>query len=63
MANQDPTTQVLTIEDRDNLSADLLIDLHCAERHMTMIELSYVQEIRDTVSDRILERIKKTVTI
>ena len=59
----DPTTQVLTIEDRDNLSADLLVDLHCAERHMTMIELSYVQEIRDTVSDRILERIKKTVTI
>ena len=36
----DPTTQVLTIEDRDNLSADLLVNLHCAERHMNMIELS-----------------------
>ena len=59
----DPTTQVLTIEDRDNLSADMLVNLHCAERHMQLIELSYVQEIRDTVSDRILERIKKTVTI
>ena len=50
----DPTTQVLTIEDRDNLSADMLVNLHCAERHMTMIELSYVQEIRDTDEYRYL---------
>ena len=50
----DPTTQVLTIEDRDNLSADMLIDLHCAERHMTMIELSFVQQIRDTDEYRYL---------
>ena len=52
----DPTTQVLTIEDRDNLSADMLVNLHCAERHMTMIELSYVQEIRDTDEYRYLVR-------
>ena len=54
MTEQDPTTQVLTIEDRDNLSADMLVNLHCAERHMTMIELSYVQEIRDTDEYRYL---------
>lgn len=49
-----PDEQVLTIEDRDNLSADMLVNLHCAERHMTMIELSYVQQIRDTDEYRYL---------
>ena len=32
----------------------MLVNLHCAERHMTMIELSYVQEIRDTDEYRYL---------
>ena len=48
MDNQDPTTLPLTIEDRDNLSADMIVDLHAAERHLQMIELSFVQQLRDT---------------
>ena len=46
--------QILTIEDRDNLSADMIVDLQCAERHMQMIELSYAQEIADTDEYRYL---------
>lgn len=49
-----PDEQPLDLLDRDNLSADMLVNLHCAERHMTMIELSYVQEIRDTDEYRYL---------
>ena len=44
----EPKEQPLTIEDRDNLSSDLLVDLHAAEKHMQMIELSFVHEIQAT---------------
>lgn len=49
-----PDEQPLDMLDRDNLSADLLVNLHCAERHMQMIELSFVQQIADTDEYRYL---------